>query len=48
MTREHYDGPLQLGEDLLRFHVGEKVTMESMVAQRPPSGMPESGSTPSP
>jgi ribonuclease Z len=27
-TRLTYAGPLQLGEDLMRFHVGEQVTME--------------------
>lgn len=30
-TRLTYSGPLQLGEDLMRFHVGEHVTMERVV-----------------
>jgi ribonuclease Z len=29
-TRLTYAGPLQLGEDLMRFHVGDSVTMERM------------------
>jgi ribonuclease Z len=32
MTREHYSGPLQLGADLMRFHVGDQVTVETMPA----------------
>ena len=34
-TRLTYAGPLQLGEDLMRFHVGEAVTIERFV---PPPG----------
>lgn len=34
-TRLTYAGPLQMGEDLMRFHVGNKVTMERF---DPPSG----------
>lgn len=30
-TRLTYAGPLQLGEDLMRFHVGDEVTMEQFV-----------------
>ncbi len=30
ITRRTYAGPLQLGEDLMRFHVGEQVTIERM------------------
>jgi ribonuclease Z len=33
-TRLTYDGPLELGEDLMRFHVGDEVTVERFV---PPS-----------
>ena len=29
-TRQTYAGPLQLGEDLMRFHVGDEVTIERM------------------
>ena len=29
-TRLTYSGPLQLGEDLMRFHVGDEVTIERM------------------
>jgi ribonuclease Z len=35
-TRLTYAGPLQLGEDLMRFHIGEQVTVERVV---PPSGL---------
>jgi ribonuclease Z len=35
ITRLTYDGPLELGEDLMRFHVGDEVTIERFV---PPSG----------
>lgn len=31
-TRLTYVGPLQLGEDLMRFHVGDEVTIERFVA----------------
>jgi len=31
ITRLTYDGPLELGEDLMRFHVGDEVTMERFV-----------------
>lgn len=31
MTRLTYAGPLQLGEDLMRFHVGDRVTIERFV-----------------
>jgi ribonuclease Z len=34
-TRVTYAGPLQMGEDLMRFHVGKEVTMEKFV---PPPG----------
>jgi ribonuclease Z len=34
-TRLTYAGPLELGEDLMRFHVGNEVTIERFV---PPSG----------
>jgi ribonuclease Z len=34
-TRLTYAGPLQLGEDLMRFHIGEQVTMEKVA---PPTG----------
>jgi ribonuclease Z len=34
-TRLTYDGPLELGEDLMRFHVGNEVAIERFV---PPSG----------
>jgi ribonuclease Z len=26
-TRETYDGPLQLGEDLMSFEIGDKITI---------------------
>jgi ribonuclease Z len=26
-TRETYNGPLTIGEDLLRFHIGDQVTV---------------------
>jgi ribonuclease Z len=26
-TRETYDGPLQLGEDLMSFEIGDKITV---------------------
>ena len=35
ITRLTYDGPLELGEDLMRFHVGDEVTIERFV---PPPG----------
>jgi ribonuclease Z len=31
ITRLTYRGPLELGEDLMRFHVGDEVTMEKFV-----------------
>jgi ribonuclease Z len=34
-TRLTYDGPLELGEDLMRFHIGDEVTIERFV---PPTG----------
>jgi ribonuclease Z len=34
-TRLTYAGPLQLGEDLMRFRVGDSVTVERFV---PPAG----------
>ncbi|MDB4911108.1 MAG: Ribonuclease [Gemmatimonadetes bacterium] len=34
-TRLTYAGPLEVGEDLMRFHIGEQVTMEMFV---PPAG----------
>lgn len=40
MTREHYDGPLQLGEDLMRFHIGDRVTTERMPADVHTSARP--------
>lgn len=32
-AHEIYPGPMQLGEDLMRFHVGQKVTIERMAAE---------------
>jgi ribonuclease Z len=34
-TRLTYGGPLEVGEDLMRFHIGDQVTMERFV---PPAG----------
>lgn len=39
MTRESYAGPVQLGEDLMRFHVGDEITVEKMT----PVSTPQSG-----
>jgi ribonuclease Z len=40
MTRRGYDGPVQLGEDLMRFHVGDQVTIEKMPADAHPGARP--------
>lgn len=39
-TRLTYAGPLQLGEDLMRFHVGDSVTMERMSPDARPRARP--------
>lgn len=39
-TRLTYAGPLQLGEDLMRFHVGEQVTIERMSPDAHPRARP--------
>jgi ribonuclease Z len=39
-TRQSYAGPLQLGEDLMRFHVGNKVTIERMPPDAHAHGRP--------
>jgi hypothetical protein len=39
-TRLTYTGPLQLGEDLMRFHVGDSVTIERMTPDAHPRARP--------
>ena len=39
-TRLTYSGPLQLGEDLMRFHVGDSVTVERMSPSQPTAPRP--------
>jgi ribonuclease Z len=39
-TRLTYSGPLQLGEDLMRFHVGDSVTIERMPPSPPKRASP--------
>ncbi|HEY8793901.1 MAG TPA: MBL fold metallo-hydrolase [Gemmatimonadaceae bacterium] len=39
-TRQTYAGPLQLGEDLMRFHVGDEVTIERMSPEAHAHGRP--------
>lgn len=40
MARRRYDGAMQLGEDLMRFHVGDQVTTERMPADTAPRTRP--------